>query len=507
MSRPPYVSIHIRSQVPGRRVAAADIVEAYAGEIRAGRIPGGCRLPPVRALERQLGLSKNTVQAAYDELHARGLLETRPREGVFVAAPGVDPEAPPLPTFQPPLPALKPVPALFRTPPRPGTLRLSSVFIDPELLPRDELEDCFRAVLRRRNGLEPFYDFQGHRPLREAIAQRLARRGMEVGADQIIVTIGSQQGIDLVARSLEVQRVAVENPVYPHARALFARNGQEAVPLPLDPFAGIDLDDWEARLQAGRPALLYAIPSFQNPTGYSYSSHELQRLLALAERHQVALLEDDWGSDMLPDSEYRPSLRLLGGPNVLYLDSFTKKVWPALRIGYLVAPEPLVPTLVAQKRLSTLGSPPLLEATLAEFLERGYYDAHLGRLQAELDRRYQACLETLRARMPPDVRWTTPGGGPTLWLDLPRSVDLPRLRSTLAAREVEVEDASVAFAGAVHLHGFRISYAHAPIADVRRGIEAVSDALAEQRDGDRPGLRLVAGGSGHNPQSWERTPG
>jgi 2-aminoadipate transaminase len=500
MSRPPYVSVHIQSQIPGRRVAAADIVEAYAREIRGGRIPGGCRLPPVRALERQLGLSKNTVQAAYDELTARGLLETRPREGVFVAAPGAGPEAPPPPAARPPLPALKQVPALFRAPPRPGTLQLSSVFIDPELLPREALEDCFRAVLRRPGGLEPFYDFQGHRPLRAAIADRLARRGMEVSADQIILTIGSQQGIDIVARSLEVARVAVEDPVYPHARALLARNGQQAVALPLDPFAGLDLDDWEARIAAGRPSLLYAIPSFQNPTGYSYSSHELQRLLQLAERHGVALLEDDWGSDMLPDSEYRPSLRLLGGPNVLYLDSFTKKLWPALRIGYLVAPEPLVPTLVAAKRLSTLGSPPLLEATLAEFLERGYYDAHLGRLQAELDRRYQACLETLRACMPPDVRWTTPGGGPTLWLDLPRAVDLPRLRASLAARDVEVEDAAVAFAGGAHLHGFRVSYAHAPIADVRRGIEAVAQAMASVRDGgndgaregDRGGARLVA---------------
>ena len=492
MSRPPFVSIHIQSPAPGRRVAAADIVEAYAREIRGGRIPAGCRLPPVRVLERQLGLSKNTAQAAYDELAARGLLDARPREGVFVAAAeGVTPAAPPV--AEPPLPALKPVPALFTSPPPDGCLRLSSVFIDPDLLPREALIDCFRSVLRLP-GLEPHYDHQGYRPLRAAIARRLVRRGMEVDADQVIVTVGSQQAIDIVSRSLTVGRMATEDPVYPGGRGLLERNGIERVPLPLDPFAGLDLEAWEAIIARQRPSLFYAITSFQNPTGYSYTSHELAALLALARRHGLALLEDDWGSDMLPDSEYRPSLRLLGGPNVLYMNSFTKKLWPALRLGYLVAPTPLVPTLVATKRLSTLGGPPLLEATLAEFLDRGYYDTHLDRLQAELDRRYQACLAVLREVMPPDpdIRWTTPGGGPTLWLDLPRSVDLRRLRQALAARAIDIEDASVAFGGATHLHGFRISYAQAPMADVRRGLLALAEEL-ERQLGRAEGARAVSG--------------
>jgi DNA-binding transcriptional MocR family regulator len=139
-----------------------------------------------------------------------------------------------------------------------------------------------------------------------------------------------------------------------------------------------------------------------------------------------------------------------------------------------------VPVLVAHKRLQTLGSPPLLEAALTEFLERGYYDSHLLRLQEELDRRYQACLESLRQLMPAGVRWTTPGGGPTLWLDVPRTIDLSALRQTLAGRGVDIEDAQVAFAGTPHLHGFRISYAHAPIERVGRGIAAVAEELESQ---------------------------
>jgi len=303
-----------------------------------------------------------------------------------------------------------------------------------------------------------------------------------IGADEVIVTVGSQQALDLVARALETRRIALENPVYPYARLLFESHGLQTVPLTLDPFRGPDLDAWEAQLRAHRPGLLYAITSFQNPTGYSYSSHELQRLLAMAAAHDVALLEDDWGSDMLSDGEYRPALRLLGGPDVLYVNSFTKKLWPTRRVGFLGAPRALVPALVAGKRLSTLGSPPVLEATVAEFLDRGYYDTHLARLQAALDERYESALAVLRELMPDDVRWTTPGGGPTLWLELPRSVPLPALAQRLLARGVEVLlDRHDAFIGEPHLHGFRVSYAWLDQPTLRHALTVLAEELSATR--------------------------
>jgi 2-aminoadipate transaminase len=493
MARPPYVSVHIRSEVPGRRVVAADIVRCIEREIREGRLPAGSRLPPVRALEQALGLSKNTAQAAYDELSARGLLDARAREGVFVASP-LDPAggalatglAPPLasplasPARPPSPPPLAARPALLpaRTTQRRGVIALSTVFIDPELLPRERLAECARAVLRG-GALEPFYAWQGHPGLREAIAARLRARGMDVDAEEVIVTAGSQQALDLVARAAITRRVAVEDPVYSHARMLFESHGMAVTPLPLDPFSGIDLAAWRARLAADRPGLLYAISSFQNPTGYSYSTHELVSLLALCRDLGVAVLEDDWGSDMLSGSEYRPTLRALGGQSVLYANSFTKKILPSLRLGFLVASPPLVPSLVEHKRLSILGNPALLEATLCEFLERGYYDAHLASLQKELDRRYAACLAALTALMPDGVRWTTPGGGPTLWLDLPRTIDLVALRAALLGRDVEIESSDVAFAGAPHLHGFRVSYAYLPEPTLLRAIELLAGELTK----------------------------
>lgn len=129
------------------------------------------------------------------------------------------------------------------------------------------------------------------------------------------------------------------------------------------------------------------------------------------------------------------------------------------------------------KRLSTLGNAWLTEAVVAEFLDRGYYDTHLQALQRALDTRYAACLAALDELMPEGVRWTRPGGGPTLWLELPRSIELPAIEAFLAKRGVHVSNASAAFLGPAHLHGFRIAYAYLSELEMRSALTIVADGL------------------------------
>jgi DNA-binding transcriptional MocR family regulator len=470
MTRVPFVGLHV--MCGDRRATAADIVASVQREIASGALAAGSRLPPVRALERQLGLSKNTAQAAYDELVARGLVEAREREGVFVLAASKLPT--PRPVAPPPLPAFV-APPLSRPDFSPrGATPLSTVFIDPELLPTERIAECARSVLRER--MPSQYEPQGYRPLREAIARRLTARGLDVDADEVVITTGSQQSLDIVARSLAQRTIALESPVYAYAKLLFESLGAEIVGLHLDPFAGIDLERWDRAL-AAKPSLAYLISAFHNPTGYSYTSAELRGALDLCRKHGVAILEDDWGSDMLSDGEYRPMLRMLGGKDVLYVNSFTKKLLPSLRVGFVAAHPSLVPTLVAMKRLSTLGNAWLTEAVVAEFLDRGYYDTHLQTLQRALDVRYAACLAALDELMPDGVKWTRPGGGPTLWLELPRSVDLVTLEAHLARRGIYVSNSSAAFIGEPHLHGFRIAYAYLPEEQMRAALTILADSL------------------------------
>lgn len=464
MPKAPY----LRIRVPASQATAAGIVTAVESELDSGAVAAGSRLPPVRVLAHQLGVSKTTVSTAYDELDARGLLERQERRGVFLKPP-LEKRATIVQASRPTLrPEVRPTPG-------PVGVQLSNVFVDSRLLPTQALTRCYRAVLKR--GLEPFYEAQGYLPLRQAIAKRLVQRGFETSAEEILITVGSQQALDVICRALSARRIATENPAYSIGKQLFEMNQMEVIGLPLDPFSDLPLEEWEAVLRRHRPAMLYLTTNFQNPTGYSYSTSELRRLAELSSELGFGVIEDDWGSDMLSYSEYRPPLRALAGPEVLYMNSFTKKLMPSMRLGYLVAHRELMPTLVAAKRVATLANPWLEEAALAEFLTRGYYDRHLKSLQKELDNRYRNCLRLLRDLMPEGVRWSQPGGGPLVWLECPKSVELSKLQEELAQRQVCIGIQPERFFGTPHLHGFPLGFASMNCDEFESGLRILANCL------------------------------
>jgi DNA-binding transcriptional MocR family regulator len=447
----PYIRVNIRVN---RTCTADAIADSIAEDYADGRLPAESRLPPVRVLAHQLGVSKNTVQAAYEELVSRDIVEPRGRSGVFVKSSTMltfSSCASPNPHFRPTAPNHEPPEAV---------MNLSSVFIDSSLLPVKQLEQCYRLAFEGLGfEVQAKADYQGCLPLRAAIAKRLNDRGFALHAENVITTVGSQHALDLVCRVLKVKRLATEDPCYLGGKRLFELNDVEVIGLPVNPFAWQDIGRWETILKEQRPELLYLTTNFQNPTGYSYSTSELERIVKLSSDLGIPVLEDDWGSDMLSHSEYRPPLRALAGANVLYLNSFSKKVLPTLRVGYLAAPESLIKRLVEAKRASIIATPALPEMALATFLQRGYYDSHLKKMQAELDRRYSACLKVLEAVMGPGCRWTLPGGGPLIWLEIPPSVCLDALADRMRQRGYDIDVRVQRMLGATRLHGVPIGFA------------------------------------------------
>lgn len=491
---PPSLRLSLGGDSPARPRDPSSLASLLAPQL-AEAAPGA-KLPTTRSLALQLGCSPTTVATAYQLLADAALIARSGRDGRGFAvadreAPGgaaprvgpPRPDGPPPPELLPVFPANRPARGT------PGYLTLSSAFLDPRLAPRDELAACLRRALRSP-GLATYADAQGYLPLRQLIAQRLRRAGIAALPEHLLLTIGSQHALDLVVGSLVTRRVATEDPSYLAARALLQRRGLAITPLPIEPFGAqlgapfgcFDPARWRGLLAADRPALAYLTSSFQNPTGASYTSRELLQILEWSRELGFGILEDDWAEGMLPHGERKPTLRGLGGASVLYMNAFTKKTLPSLRVGFVAGDERTLPSLLQAKKLSINGSPALLEEALCDLIAGGHYDAYLQRAQREVAARYRHCLSALRALMPRSARWTLPGGGPLLWLELPRHVDLEALIVELAERKVLVSSQRAAFAAASrdarpHLHGLSLGYAFPDRDEMTRALEILADCL------------------------------
>jgi len=296
----------------------------------------------------------------------------------------------------------------------------------PECLPVDELADCARAAIERDGtSVLSYGPGGGYGPLREWIA---SRHGVE--PSRIVVTSGSLQGFVFLVEQLvrPGSRVLVEAPTYDRPLKILGRLGAEIVGLPMDD-DGLQVDALERALAEGdKPAFLYTIATFQNPSGRSLSTGRRQRIAELAREHDLLVLEDDPYGLVRYEGDAPPTIfELEGGDHVAYASSFSKTIAPGVRVGYFVLPEELAAKIEALA-VSTYISPPFMtQATVHEFLRRGNFNPNLERVQGLLRARRDAMLEALGRDMPEGATWSRPEGGYFVWLDLPEATpDLAR---------------------------------------------------------------------------------
>jgi 2-aminoadipate transaminase len=289
----------------------------------------------------------------------------------------------------------------------------------PECLPVEELADCARAVLLADGRTILSYGSpSGYEPLREWIAQR---HGVE--SDRVFVTNGGLQGFVFFAQRHcpPAARVLVERPTYDRPLKILGELGAEVVPLAMDE-EGLEPDALEAALAAGpRPAFLYTIPTFQNPSGRTLSLERRRRIVEIARAHDLLVLEDDPYGLVRFEGEPQPSLlELEGGGHVVYTSSFSKTVAPGVRVGYFILPSQRRAELEATST-STYITPGLLgQATVYEFIRRGNFDSNLTRVRDLLRVRRDAMLDALEAELgATSAAWSRPQGGYFVWLDLP----------------------------------------------------------------------------------------
>ena len=299
----------------------------------------------------------------------------------------------------------------------------------PECLPVEELADCAQAALERDGDTVLSYGSSaGYGPLRNWIAERHG-----VDPARVLVTNGSLQGMVFLAERFAGERVLVETPTYDRPLKILAAHGVETTPIAMDD-EGLDLDALAKALDSGnKPAFLYTIPTFQNPSGRTLSAERRRRLAEVVGAQELLVLEDDPYGLVRFDGEAPPTLfELEGGTHVAYSSSFSKTIAPGLRVGYFVLPVALERELEALAT-STYITPVLLgQATVFEFLRRGNFEPNLERVSALLRVRRDAMLEALEQELP-DARWSRPQGGYFIWLELPEGADAGALLERAAA--------------------------------------------------------------------------
>ena len=363
----------------------------------------------------------------------------------------------------------------------------------PDLLPIEELAECAQAALARDGGLALNYGpAGGYPPLREWIAERHG-----VPANRVLVTNGSLQGLALVAEHVGRlgAKAIVEAPTYDRTLAALRRLeiSVEAVPLDED---GLDLDALAAALPARGPALVYTIPTFQNPTGRTLSLEDRRHLAELATERKIVLYEDDPYRLVRFEGESPPTLHeLAGGEQVVFATSFSKTVAPGLRLGYLVVPDALVGPLEELVLATYIGPSGVSQAALAEFGGRGRLEPNLERISTELRARRDAMLAALERGMPEDVSWSEPDGGYFLWLDLPETVDAGVLLERAAAAAVTFVPGREFYIGSGGEHALRLAYSFASVAEIEEGVgrlarlareASATEALTGPRESSTP---------------------
>ncbi len=403
---------------------AAELVDAIAADIRSGRLVLGERLPGTRELAKTLGLNRKTVVAAFAELEAEGWVRLRAGSGAFVAATAqvATRAARPSPRAAFPLPP--PVDtgkeASWPSPSHPPLLRMSGGQPDLRVLPLDSLARAWRRALAGTGrALVDYADTTGEPTLLAALADWLAEtRGVRPAPGGMIVTRGSQGALYLLARAVlrPGDRVAVESFGYGPAWAVFRQAGLEVVPVSVDE-AGVDVEVL-SRLASVRA--VYLTPHHQYPTGAVLSPSRRARLLSLAAERQWMVIEDDY------DHEFhyvgRPVLPLASADTrgtVAYVGTLSKALAPGLRVGFAVAPPPVIERLSAYRRLVDRQGDHVTERAVAELILDGSLGRHIRRSRRVYQRRRATLLAALAASFGPRLVPNDPPGGMALWVHAP----------------------------------------------------------------------------------------
>jgi DNA-binding transcriptional MocR family regulator len=458
----------------GREPLSDQLAAAIEARIATGRLRSGDRLPTTRELASTLQINRGTIQAAYRRLAARQLVEGRVGSGTVVrpiASAAADFEISALLSRR--VRGIGEESSLSLT--SPIVADFSRLTPDERFFPLEEFTRTLAAVWSGRKDLWQYAPPLGLPELREEIARRLAEHGVERSADEILVTSGAQQGLDLLLRTFTDpgDTIAVESPTYSGALALARFAGVETLSLPMSP-SGPD----PSPLLGRRVKIVYLMPERQNPTGVTTPDARRDEMLEAAVGAGALIVEDGYEE---PASGHRP-LAARRPERTVWLGTLSKDLVPGFRIGWLAGPAAIIERLARVKRTADFQTPLPLQAAVADFLRAGADRKARQRRAFEVEMRRLAAVRALKAHLPAASWWGGEIGNPLFWLRLPEGVSGRRVAQAAAARGVGVAAGADFDPKGEDRSNLRLSVSRVDKREVEKGIailaETVRDAVA-----------------------------
>src|SRR5436190_21971436 len=360
---------------------------------------------------------------------------------------------------------------------RPGIISLAGGLPSPESFPIEAMREASARVLRDtpKEALQ-YAASEGYAPLREWVARELGSQGLHADASQVLITTGSQQGLDLVGKVLidTGSTVAVESPTYLGALQAFA---------PCEPeFVSVDCDDEGPLPEAlgtlsTKPRFLYVLPNFQNPSGRCIGHERRDALVARAQAVGLPLVEDNPYGDLWFDAPPPAPLAARWTDGTVYLGSFSKVLAPGLRLGYLVAPKPLFPKLLQAKQAADLHTPSFNQRVVYEVIRDGFLRQHVPTIRARYKAQRDAMRAALEQHMPRGCHWTVPVGGMFFWIELPAGIDAMALLPQAVERGMAFVPGAAFYADHPKPNTLRLSFVTVPPERIAEGIAALAQTL------------------------------
>jgi DNA-binding transcriptional MocR family regulator len=473
------------------------IIDGIIRLIESNAIKPGMRLPSTRAMAHTLSVNRSTVYKAYQELWALGYLESRP--GAYTTV-------------------RKRTQVVTRKTSAPssviewsehineGTEKVLATYIkdeslikkvmgsqvinfiplspDSRLLPLDSFRKAMNDVLVRQGAeLLQYGSPLGYQPLREYIAERMRAHSVSISSDEIMITTGAQNAIELLVKTMTMPGtgIVVEAPTYSRALDILQLSHLKIIEVPMNS-NGMNLNALEAVLAQRSPAMIYTMPNFQNPTGITTSQSHREKLLHICKRNKTPLIEDGYEEELKYFGKaVLPIKSMDHGGVVIYIGTFSKILFPGLRIGWIAADKKLIASLSPVQRASIISGNLLDQAAVYQFCRMGHYDLHLKRMHLTYRNRMQKAMQAMQTHLDPgQVHWTQPAGGYTIWLML-KNLNQPENR----VMETLIHQGVALLPGSTHFHGswgglfFRLSIAHLDEHTIEEGIKRLAAGLAE----------------------------